>query len=554
MGFYPLFQCEVESSLRLLYFLTVESSIILEWELLCLGSLYFSVPLLIDKVSMIFSMTVLLIFISVMFFSVSYMSGDINLKYFIYLVSMFVLSMNLLVFFPHMAVLLLGWDGLGLTSYLLVIYYLNDKSLGAGMITAMTNRIGDALLILVVSWGFLCGHWSFMLSDFKVCFFILFSIFLACMTKSAQIPFSAWLPAAMAAPTPVSALVHSSTLVTAGIYLFIRFYFMFSSFYFFHFLAFFVGVITCLMASLSASFENDLKKVIALSTLSQLGVMMICLGLGQPMVVFFHLITHALFKALLFICAGNIIHSSQDNQDIRLMGGISFSMPVTSVVMNTANLSLCGFPFLAGFYSKDMVVENFFLSGFPFFISLLMMLSVCLTSFYTMRLSFFTLWSPFKGSSCLVVGDKSKFIVVSYILLFSGAVCGGCCCNFIVMPSVELLVLPFYLKISTLSFIVFFFVFMFLLLSKGSLLPGVHYMVSMWFLGYVTSSPMLGISFFKSFIFHYNEGTWVENFSGKGVLSVFSLFSKVGQRSFTLKTSDMFSLLSVFSLFLLLLF
>lgn len=142
------------------------------------------------------------------------------------------------------------------------------------------------------------------------------------MTKRAQIPFSAWLPAAIAAPTPVSSLVHSSTLVTAGVYLLIRFYASLRMFYYFCFFVFFSGVITCFMASLAAIYEYDLKKIIALSTLRQLGVMIIALGLGFPMLAFFHLVTHALFKALLFICAGTIIHSRYNNQDIRFIGDL----------------------------------------------------------------------------------------------------------------------------------------------------------------------------------------------------------------------------------------
>lgn len=144
----------------------------------------------------------------------------------------------------------------------------------------------------------------------------------AAITKRAQLPFSAWLPAAIAAPTPVSSLVHSSTLVTAGVYLLVRFYPTLSSFSFFSFFIFYSGVMTCLMASSSALFERDLKKVIALSTLRQLGVIMMGLGLELPMLSFFHLVTHALFKALLFICAGTIIHSKGEVQDVRLMGNV----------------------------------------------------------------------------------------------------------------------------------------------------------------------------------------------------------------------------------------
>lgn len=148
------------------------------------------------------------------------------------------------------------------------------------------------------------------------------SVMVGAITKRAQVPFSAWLPAAMAAPTPVSSLVHSSTLVTAGVYLLVRFYPSLRVHSYFCYFLFYVGVITCLIARFSALYENDLKKIVALSTLSQLGVIVMALGLGFPMLRFFHLITHALFKALLFVCAGTIIHSMQNNQDIRLMGGL----------------------------------------------------------------------------------------------------------------------------------------------------------------------------------------------------------------------------------------
>lgn len=217
------------------------------------------------------------------------------------------------------------------------------------------------------------------------------SVMVGSITKRAQIPFSAWLPAAIAAPTPVSSLVHSSTLVTAGVYLLIRFYPSLGVHYYFCNCMFYVGVVTCLMARFSALYENDLKKVVALSTLSQLGVMVMAVGLGFPMLGFFHLVTHALFKALLFICAGTIIHSMQNNQDIRMMGGLWFRMPVTCMVLNVANLALCGFPFIAGFYSKDLIVESFLFSRFPLRTSFLIILRVCLTGGYRVRLSVFTL-------------------------------------------------------------------------------------------------------------------------------------------------------------------
>lgn len=185
---------------------------------------------------------------------------------------------------------------------------------------------------------------------------ILIFVVLAAITKRAQIPFSAWLPAAMAAPTPVSALVHSSTLVTAGVYLLIRFREALLNSPHTQLLLL-LASLTIFIAGLGANFETDLKKIIALSTLSQLGVIMRILSLGQADLAFFHLLTHALFKALLFMCAGSIIHSVGDYQDIRVIGSLVKFMPIRVIRINLANLALCGAPFLAGFYSKDLILE-----------------------------------------------------------------------------------------------------------------------------------------------------------------------------------------------------
>ena len=186
-------------------------------------------------------------------------------------------------------------------------------------------------------------------------------VVLAAMTKRAQIPFSAWLPAAMAAPTPVSALVHSSTLVTAGVYLLIRFRPRLGGRVAEGGLLV-LARLTIFMAGLGANFETDLKKIIALSTLSQLGVIITILSLGWAELAFFHLLAHALFKALLFIRAGSIIHSVGDYQDIRVIGRLVSYMPLRVIMINLANLALCGTPFLAGFYSKDLILEVAFMN------------------------------------------------------------------------------------------------------------------------------------------------------------------------------------------------
>lgn len=216
---------------------------------------------------------------------------------------------------------------------------------------------------------------------------ITYLVVLAAITKRAQIPFSSWLPAAIAAPTPVSSLVHSSTLVTAGVYLLIRFNLAFRDTLFYFLL--FLSSITMFMSGLGASFEFDLKKIIALSTLSQLGLMMIILSLGGYKLAFFHLLTHALFKALLFMCAGNIIHVMGDFQDIRYIGGLVNFMPLTCVYLNIRNLSLCGLPFLRGFYSKDLIAEVMRIGYLRFYVYIIFYVSIGLTVCYRLRLVYY---------------------------------------------------------------------------------------------------------------------------------------------------------------------
>lgn len=207
----------------------------------------------------------------------------------------------------------------------------------------------------------------------------------AATTKRAQVPFSRWLPAAIAAPTPVSALVHSSTLVTAGVFLLFRFYPSLSEYYYFKPVILIIATITALIAGIRANTECDIKKVIALSTLSQLGVIMVRLGLGMPLLALFHLITHALFKALLFLCAGTLIHLHHHSQDLRFIGNLYEQIPSISSAIIVSNLALCGTPFLAGFYSKDAILEACLFFPYRTTVVLLFFFATGLTVSYTVR-------------------------------------------------------------------------------------------------------------------------------------------------------------------------
>nr|BDQ44091.1 NADH dehydrogenase subunit 5 [Amynthas divergens] len=409
-----------------IYMLLMNKTTLIEWTLFNISSTPIMMTIIIDPVGALFSSTVLLISANVLQFSIVYMEHDKFIDRFTVLVLLFVLSMNMLIFFPHLIILLLGWDGLGLVSFILVIYYQNPKCLGAGMITALTNRIGDVMLLLSIAWTLNQGHWN-IIHMWETTSFTWQSaaILLAAMTKSAQMPFSSWLPAAMAAPTPVSALVHSSTLVTAGVFLLIRFYPFLSSTSWFNQLLLLIAVSTTTMAGLSAMTECDMKKIIALSTLSQLGMMMAAMGLGMVNLAYFHMITHALFKALLFICAGTLIHSHMHSQDLRWMGNITTQMPTTTSCFILANMALCGAPFMSGFYSKDMIVESSIFYSNNFIMLIIILFTVSLTSFYTTRFSLTTIWGPSNCGPFMHLNEgpslTSPMLVLSTMSIISGS-------------------------------------------------------------------------------------------------------------------------------------
>lgn len=498
---------------------------VIEWNLLNYGPIMFSIPLIFDKIRIIFSLTVLLISIRVILFASSYISNDKYLEYFIIMVIIFIISMNCLIFFPSLVMLLLGWDGLGLSSYLLVIYYINEKSLSAGILTALTNRIGDAFLIIAVSWSINAGHWYFFLNRFNINILIMIIILGAAITKSAQIPFSAWLPAAIAAPTPVSALVHSSTLVTAGIYLIIRYFPSLRIFFIFKIISFYIGALTCIIARIAAIRENDLKKIIALSTLRQLGIIIIALGLEQPLLAFFHLITHALFKALLFICAGTIIHINNNNQDIRLMGNLSAISPITITTLNSANLALCGIPFLAGFYSKDRIVETFFITNSPIRTRIIIIIRICLTASYSIRLSVISLWIPLKSVN--LTQYCSKVTYLSYLILTIGALIGGATLNWIITPIIFTPTIPPIIKIITLILIILFARTAYTRIKFNYKISyfgcSSTFNNSIWFLTFISSRPLNKNTIFIRHTYIYNEITWIEKLRGKGVIETIKI-------------------------------
>lgn len=430
-----------------------------------------------------FFSVVSLIFSSVIIYTREYIQGDKTFTRFIYLVVLFVISIFLLTFRPNILRLLLGWDGLGLISYVLVIYYQNNKSSLAGIITFLSNRIGDRAILLSISVIRLRG--SFIFINIYACNdFILIFIIIAAITKRAQIPFSAWLPAAIAAPTPVSALVHSSTLVTAGIYLIIRFNYILSASHKNY--IFIIGSLTAVIAGFSANFEFDIKKIIALSTLRQLGFIIRIIGLKMYKLSFFHLLSHAIFKALLFICAGIIIHAAKGSQDLRHMCSLTVKIPYTSCIIIVANFALCGLPFLAGFYSKDLIIEYAIFTSTSWIGLFMYILATMCTVSYTFRMFIILYFNSSSQAKTSYIYDSEYNMSKSIVILSAGAIIGGCVLDILIIKTPLIIRYPDSIKIS-IWFLTSIGIFIGYYISKNNAIMefNIHnhvFMLNMWYI------------------------------------------------------------------------
>nr|UNZ93972.1 NADH dehydrogenase subunit 5 [Lepas anatifera] len=507
-----------------LYSLNLSSAVCVNWNLFSWGSSMVDFTLLLDWVSFTFISFVLLISGSVFYYSGEYMEGELNMPRFILLLLAFVTSMGLLIFSPNLISLLLGWDGLGLVSYCLVIYYQNYKSLNAGMLTVLSNRVGDVFILVSIAYLLNYGDWALVswLGESSILTLASLMIVLASLTKSAQIPFSAWLPAAMAAPTPVSSLVHSSTLVTAGVYLVIRLGWIYD--FWLNELLMILSTLTMFMAGLGACFEFDLKKVIALSTLSQLGLMMFSLSMGLVKMALFHLIMHALFKALLFMSAGCIIHSSKGWQDLRTMGNCSLMIPYISSCFVVSNLALAGMPFLAGFYSKDLILEIALFQELNSLSILFLFLSTGLTVAYTLRLIYYVVIRDYVLSGSSNMSDGNGVMIKSTMGLSLFSIIFGASISWVMIESPEIF-LPVPMKNLTLitcitGGLVGFLVSQPSLNSKFTSFFSfsIWFSSSMWFMPYLSSQFIIPNPLSKGGTWG-KEGDlgWVELYGGQGL-------------------------------------
>nr|YP_010936696.1 NADH dehydrogenase subunit 5 [Apanteles gelechiidivoris]WKW91666.1 NADH dehydrogenase subunit 5 [Apanteles gelechiidivoris]WLN31484.1 NADH dehydrogenase subunit 5 [Apanteles gelechiidivoris] len=472
-----------------------------EWSIYMKNFLMINLIYYFDWMSLMFISTIFLISSMVILYSMNYMENDLNINRFMFLIMIFVFSMIIMIISMNLIVILLGWDGLGLSSYCLVIYYQNKKSYNSGMITILMNRIGDIMILISISLMLKFNSWNFLFLNDLNDYIMYFMIFIASITKSAQIPFSTWLPLAMAAPTPVSSLVHSSTLVTAGVYLLIRLNYLFTSYILM--LMLIISSFTMFFSGVSANFEFDLKKIIALSTLSQLGLMLFILSFSLPVISFFHLIMHAMFKSLLFLCSGIIIHNYFNNQDIRFISMNNFYLPYINLIFLMASLTLSGLPFMTGFYSKDLIIEIFNMKSNNLILYFILYFSMGLTVSYSSRLMYYLNIKILKNLNFLKLNFLNLMNLSILILIFL-TIFFGSMMNWLIFNSLNFIFLSNFNKL-LIFLVIFIGIFIGLLISKIINLKNLIFINFYKFFNMMFFLPLnlkkIKINYFKSLFF-----------------------------------------------------